>query len=278
MNANAEGPARPAGRVVFRHGGNGNTAVVTLACLPHAGGGVGTFAGWSQRFGPEALVAAAELSGRGSLINEPLHTSLHSLAEAATASLLALTPARPLILYGQSIGALIAFEIARELRRLQAPPPAALIVASQKAPHLCHGRDPIHALPDDQFIREVQRFEGMPPEVLENAELLELLLPSLRNDFALGETYRYRSEQPLNCPLVAFGGTRDPWISAHTLGGWRRHTSGRFTCHVLPGGHFFHQDPGSQFPELLQGELRTIAAMAQRSRSVSVRTAAGGPP
>lgn len=276
MNANAEGPGRTARRVVFRHGGNGHAAIVTLACLPHAGGGVGAFASWSKRFGPDTLVAAAELSGRGSLINEPLHTSLHSLAEAATTSLLALAPARPLVLYGQSMGALIAFEIARELRRLHAASPAALIVASQKAPHLCHGREPIHALPDDQFIREVQRFEGMPPEVLENAELLELLLPSLRNDFALGETYRCRSEQPLDCPLVAFGGTRDPWISAHTLGAWRRHTRGRFTCHVLPGGHFFHQDPSSRFHELLRDELRTVAAMAQRSRSGTARTAAGG--
>lgn len=250
---------------MFRRSLRGHRAAITLACLPHAGGGAGVFSGWGERLGAQVEVATAGLPGRDSLINEPLPASMQLLAQAAATSLIELRLGHPFALYGHSMGALLAFEMARELRRQGEPLPTALFVAAQSAPQVSRTREPLHTLPDDRFIEEIGRFEATPPEVRAKAELHELL-PTLRRDFALCETYRCVEEPPLACPIVAFGGTADRWVGSGELDAWRQQTVARFARHSVPGGHFFQHEPTGALFALLRTELLGLSTHARPAR------------
>lgn len=157
-------------------------------------------------------------------------------------------------IFGHSMGAWLAFELLRELRRRGATPPALLIASASRAPHLApqsqvHGAKSdegaagetlLHPLADDQLIAAVsERFGGMPPEVLDNPDLVRVLLPPLRADVTMVETYRFTAEAPLDVEIFAMGGTDDRAVSPSALAGWRHHTNRRFSSRLLPGGHFF---------------------------------------
>lgn len=217
-------------------------AAATLVCLPHAGGGMGAFVGWSDRLGDGVELAVPELPGRDMRLDAPLPQCLQDLAADIAASVAAQGLARPWALWGHSMGALLAFETARALRSSGTPLPHTLIVAAQAAPQRCRGTEAIHRLPDERFLDEVNRFEAMPPQVIADRELLELVLPSLRNDFALCETYRYDAAPPLDCPIVVFGGRDDPWVDHDDLAAWGQQTSRGLRQHALPGGHFFFRE------------------------------------
>ena len=143
-------------------------------------------------------------------------------------------------LFGHSMGALIAFEIARAFRRTGRPEPAGLFVSGCAAPPLFSVEPKIHHLPDEQFIERLRRLSATPTEVLENREMMELVLPALRADFTLCETYEYEpSDDPLTCPIVAFAGASDEEVSTAGVEAWASETRGPFRSHTYPGGHFF---------------------------------------
>ena len=123
------------------------------------------------------------------------------------------------------------------------PLPGLLIVAACQAPKLLNQRPPIHLLPDEAFLRELTaRYAGIPAEVLQNRELLDLLLPTLRADVRLMETYRHRDEAPLDLEILALGGTSDGAVPVADLNAWRSQTAKRFSARLLPGDHFFLVD------------------------------------
>ncbi len=163
---------------------------------------------------------------------------------------------RPYILYGYSLGALIAFELARQLRRQKIPPPVALYTLARPAPHLPQTKDPLHQLPDDSFVQElIRRFNGMSPVILQDQELMKLLLPTLRADVTALETYVYQDEEPLDCPIRAFGGRFDSTTTEDDLRAWQLHTNSSFELEMFHGDHFFirnHQ----------QSIFRSIAAVS----------------
>src|SRR5262249_6785221 len=146
------------------------------------------------------------------------------LVRAAADALRALTD-RPVVLFGHSMGALIAYELAREWRRRGIPGPQRLIVSGHAAPHRPARGRVLHALPDDEFRSELRRLNGTPEGVLENEELLQAFLPTLRADFALCETYTCTNEPPLDVPIVAVGGIGDPRANFDDLDAWRIHTN-----------------------------------------------------
>lgn len=146
----------------------------------------------------------------------------------------------PFALFGHSMGAIIAFELARYLRRSAAPGPVALIVAACKEPGRLSLDPRIYHLPRDAFLDEVcNRYQAIPPAVRANAELMELVEPVLRADFEALDNYTPQADAPLSFPILALGGSDDRAVSSEDLGAWARHTTGPFEQHAFPGDHFF---------------------------------------
>jgi surfactin synthase thioesterase subunit len=146
---------------------------------------------------------------------------------------------KPFALFGHSMGALLAFEVARELRRRRAPLPDHLFVSGARAPQRPSRFLPIHRLPDDPFIERLRRLGATPEEILCNAELMSLILPAIRADFEVYETYVYRVEDKLECPVSAYGGRQDRRVSPAELAAWGEQTRADFSMLTWPGDHFF---------------------------------------
>src|SRR5262249_19831262 len=146
---------------------------------------------------------------------------------------------RPFAFFGHSMGALVSFELAQSLRRSHGLQPVCMFVSGRPAPHLPDREPAAHALPEPEFVERLRKMGGTPEEVLEHAELRELILPILRADFAVCETYTYDPADPLDCPISAFGGLEDPDVSRDDLDAWREHTRCSFQRRMFPGNHFF---------------------------------------
>ena len=146
---------------------------------------------------------------------------------------------RPYALFGSSMGALIAYELARRLAGLTTQRPVLVCVSGNAAPHHPVRAAALHRLPDEEFLAELRQLGGTPDEFFGNRELRALLLPMLRSDFAVCETYRHADRPPLGCPILALGGASDRFIPSRHIEEWSMHTTSRFSCHMLPGDHFF---------------------------------------
>ena len=213
-----------------------------LFCFPYAGAGALIFRRWSDALPHEVEVCPIQLPGRGTRLTEPPFTKLSCLIEALARALVPLLD-KPFAFFGHSLGALIAFELAREIRRQHGLHPVRLFASAGRAPQIPHRAPPIHTLPDNEFLAELRRLNGTPRELLDHEELMEVMLPILRADFSLYETYLYSTEPPLNCPISAFGGLQDCRVSASDLEAWRSQTSASFSLRMFPGGHFFLKEP-----------------------------------
>jgi medium-chain acyl-[acyl-carrier-protein] hydrolase len=222
----------------------------SLFCFPYAGGSAAVFRTW-----PKALTAVdvrpVQLPGRGGRLRERPHTRVRDLAVAACDGL---SPdfGHSFALFGHSFGALVAFEMARELRRRRGPQPFHLFISARRGPRRPDPAPPMHGLPEPQFLAEVlARYGGIPDAVLQEPELLALLLPALRADLEAVETYSYEPEAPLDIPITAFGGVSDPWANLDDLEAWREETAGPFGLTRFPGGHFYFDEA----PAPLLGKL-----------------------
>jgi medium-chain acyl-[acyl-carrier-protein] hydrolase len=242
-------------------------ARLRLFFLPYAGGGVAPYRRWLAALPADVEAWLVQLPGREKRFRErPFDRMAALLAELAPV----LEPLldRPFAFFGHSMGALIAYELARELRRRGRPEPEHLLASARGAPDRQPATGPRHDLPDAAFLEQLRRLGGTPAEVLENRELLEMFLPLLRADFALAETYSWTAEPPLGCAITALGGAEDPAWPAEGLELWRRHTTGPFRLHLFEGNHFFlHSAEG-----LLLERLREALAPPPAWQAVS------GPP
>jgi medium-chain acyl-[acyl-carrier-protein] hydrolase len=140
------------------------------------------------------------------------------------------------------------------------------LVAAHRAPHLPDPGPDLHRLPDASFCHELRRLHGTPDDALAHPELRTLLLPLLRADFTLCETYRCQSGPPLPCPIVAFGGQDDEDVSRQDLSAWREQTCGTFTLRMLPGGHFFVQTAREALLAAISEELMPLVARERELR------------
>ena len=220
-------------------------ARLRLFCFPYAGGGAEIYRLWPQNLPSEVEVCVAQLPGRGTRLREQPFTSLDALVEAATEAIAPWLD-KPFALFGHSMGAMISFELARRLRDQDGPQPAHLFVSGRRAPQLPNNEPITYNLPEAELGQILLRLNGTPKEVLEHPELMELMLPLLRADFSVVETYVYRPDVPLDCPLTAFGGLRDSEVSREQVEAWREQTTSEFALRMLPGGHFFLNDAQSQ--------------------------------
>jgi medium-chain acyl-[acyl-carrier-protein] hydrolase len=185
---------------------------------------------------------------------EPPFVDLSCLIAALTEALIPLLD-KPFAVFGHSMGALVGHETVRSLRRRNARMPVHFFASGCFAPHLPDPY-PLHHLPHEEFVRELRHLGGMPKEVLEIQELMDLILPSLRADFTATETYVYKDEPPVSSPISVFGGWRDPLTTEESLEAWRIHTTGYFSMRMFPGDHFFIHSMQRPLLDLIVSELR----------------------
>lgn len=240
-------------------------AAVRLFCFPYAGVGGSVYVPWARELPPTVDVCPVQLPGREARLHEPACPWLSELVAALVPALEAYLDV-PCALFGHSMGALMAFELARELRRQGKPGPALLFVSGRRAPHLGSRREPFSHLPDADFVAEIRRrYDGVPGEVLEHQDLMALLLPALRADISLIEHYVFLDGPVLDCPISAFGGQADPEASEAELTAWRQHTRGAFTHQIVPGDHFFIRSARAELVAAVAAGLQSICPMVQTS-------------
>jgi medium-chain acyl-[acyl-carrier-protein] hydrolase len=226
-----------------------------LICVPFAGRGASVYREWPQLMLPNVEMCALQLPGRE---NRPKDRPFTRLSEAVQEAAEVLQPYLdvPYALFGHSMGALICFELARTMRRQHRPEPVHFFASGRRAPQLIDPRPHMHPLPNEQFITEMlRRFNGIPSGVLREPELMELLLPMLRADVEMVETYEYAPEAALDCPITVFGGQDDTPARFDELVAWRPHTNHRFQTEIFPGGHFFIQSAQKQIVESVFRQL-----------------------
>jgi surfactin synthase thioesterase subunit len=230
-------------------------ARLRLFCFPYAGSGAAVFRTWPQALPPEIECCAVQPPGREGRLSEPACRSVTELVEQAAQGLVRHLD-KPFALFGHSLGALACFELARRLRREHGLAPAHLFVSACRAPQRPDPHPALHGLPDPRFLEEVQRrYDAIPAEVAGHAELLELLLPTLKADFEAFETYRYASGAPLDCPVTCFGGEADPYATREELADWREQTESFFRMKLYPGGHFYLQAVEAELLSELAADL-----------------------
>lgn len=230
-----------------------------LFCLPHAGGGSWVFNRWHNRLPPVVEICPILLPGRGNNRRRPPFTGMSLLVKDLARALLPYLD-KPLVFFGHSMGALVSFEAARELRRQYGVDSAALFISGCPAPQFFESSLRGRELRLSESVEELCRLFDVGPKLLTNPEFNRLMLPALRADLAVCDTYRYASEQPLNCPISAFGGLQDTEVTCNDLEGWRSQTNGPFRLHMFRGGHFFPQTAECAVLETLSGELDLLAA------------------
>ncbi len=236
-------------------------ASLRLFCFPYAGGRASVFRTWPEGLPTTVEVCPVQLPGRGSRLREAPFTRLSPLVQAIAQALLPHLD-KPFAFFGHCVGALVSFELARQLRRQYGLSPAHFFVSGCGTPQIPDPNPLIHALPDSAFLEELRRRNGTPQEILEDPEMMQLLLPILRADFLMYETYTYTSEAPLDCPISAFGGLQDHAVSRERLEAWREQTSASFSLRMLPGNHFFLHTAQPHLLWMLSRELHRLVRMA----------------
>ncbi|HEU4325466.1 MAG TPA: alpha/beta fold hydrolase [Roseiflexaceae bacterium] len=237
-------------------------ARLRLFCLPFAGGAAVSYRSWAQHLPDSVEVLPVELPGRGTRIAEPPALALDPLVEQLAQAITPLLD-RPFALWGHSMGALLCYELARQLRRTAGLSPAQLLVSAHRAPHLPNPHGSNHKLADPALLEKIRSLNGTPPDVLAQPDLVQLLLPVVRADFTVCETYVHTPAPPLECPIAVFGGTYDPMVERWQLAAWSRHTQHPVQVQMLPGDHFYFQsNPPAFFALLREALLREQAAPA----------------
>ena len=221
-------------------------ALARLVCLPHAGGGASLYHSWGGRISSAIEVWAIELPGRGSRFGEPCEDNLSRVVELLSETLRnSGLFAKPFALFGHSMGGLVGFELARAFQ--QVPQLTHLFASGCHAPQTESDEQPIHRLPPKQFLEQMMtRYNGIPEEIANEPELVDLLLPVLQSDMRMVETHRYCPGAPLSCPITVLTGTSDRRATPEVLEGWKEQTKSQFDLLRFEGGHFFLQTATSE--------------------------------
>jgi surfactin synthase thioesterase subunit len=225
-----------------------------LFCFPYAGAGATVFHSWPDYLPADVEVCVPCLPGRDARADEPAASETAPLIASLVQETLPWLGV-PYALFGHSMGAFIAFDLAHELSGLGRSP-TQLFVAAQRGPSLPYPGRPIFALPDKEFLVCVlERYQNIPRPILEQQDLMAALLRRLRGDFTLTENYRYRAAARLTCPITAFGGKDDSQCLSEHLRAWEAETANRFRLYLLPGGHFFLESSRDEMLALIGADL-----------------------
>ena len=224
-----------------------------LVCFPHAGGSASYYYPLSERFSPAIDVIALQYPGRQDRRQEACIKDLNVLADKITEQLVRLGDS-PTLLFGHSMGATLAFEVALRLERAGLYPER-IFVSGRRAPSR-YRHERVHQGSDDQIVAELRTLAGTDQRVFGDEELLRMVLPAIRNDYRAAETYEYSAGPRLRCPITALAGDRDPKASAEEVRAWSEHTDAGFEVRTYSGGHFYLVGHAREVIELVAAQLR----------------------
>ncbi|MDP9119762.1 MAG: thioesterase domain-containing protein [Acidobacteriota bacterium] len=236
-------------------------ARLRMFCFPYAGGGASAYRGWGASLPADVELCPVQLPGRESRLRDKPFTRPEPLI-ATLAEVLLPYMDMPFVFFGHSMGGMIGFELSRELRRRGRALPLHLFVSGRRAPQQPAREENIHDLPEPQFIAKLRELNGTPEEVLQHAELMRLLIPILRADFAINETYAFTGEEPFDFGISAFGGLGDVEVLREDVALWQIHTRGRFRLRMLPGDHFFLHSAKDLITEAVARDLAELDVQA----------------
>ena len=253
-----------AGKQWLPHIDEAPAGALRLFCFPHAGGGTMHYQAWKAQLAPAVAVCPVRLPGRETRAGERPLERMGDLVDAFLEEM-ARHAGAPYAFFGHSMGAAIAFETARALRKQALPLPAALFVSGARAPQFRLNHRPLAEPVEDEFLEELRRLEGVPAELLQNPEALRILLPVLRADARMYRNYTYLAGDPLEIPIIAYGGESDPNVRLEHLEAWQAQTTARFTLRRFAGGHFYLQSAADEFLEGLRTDLRRFVTTSRTS-------------
>lgn len=244
---------------------------VQLFCFPHAGASALGYGRWQRRVSQDIRIVPVEPPGRGRRWGEALCEDIGSVVDDL-AGLLRREIDGPYALFGHSLGALLAFEVAHALRACTEPAPVALFASGCSAPALRDTDRYAAERSDAELIAEMSELGGTAAEILANAEWMAMTLPVLLADYRVCASYRAVPRQPLDCPFHVFGGRQDD-TTRDRLAAWRSETSGPCTHDWFDGGHFFLHDAEAEMLGLM---VRYIDQGLSRQRSEESRAGQSG--
>ena len=233
-----------------------------LFCFHYAGGSASFCNGWAKYLPKTVEIVSIQLPGREERFQEPFVTDMNALVESLATSMRRYLDV-PFALFGHSMGALVCYELARELQRRGGHEPRVLFAAGRQAPQYPEKEPLIHELPDDAFgtaFVERHASQGL-RQLFADPEIREFFIPQLRADIALVEKYRFDAAKPgkLSCPLVAMDCHSPPHCIDETeLAAWREHTSGEFCTYRFPGDHFFIESAAAQVLGVIAAQLESF--------------------
>jgi surfactin synthase thioesterase subunit len=239
------------------HGGS----ALSLVCLPHAGGGASAFRNWQHHLPDHVGVLAIQYPGHEGRWSEPLCVTPDDLV-APLADALTRSVSGDVVLFGHSFGALVAFELARALRRIGGVRLRHLFVSASRPPDVATHGQAGHFCSDRQLLDYVVGLGGVPAELIGQRTLLEMLLPIIRADLRMDEAYRY-TPAPLDCPITAFAGEDDRVVAIECVDGWRRHTTREFQLIPLRTGHFWNPECRAEALAIVGRVLRGVIDAAE---------------
>ena len=217
-----------------------------MFCFPYSGGTASHFRGWPNYFDEHVEVVGVEPPGRAWRRSEPAYTDAVKAAEAFCDAVASELQA-PFVLYGHSVGALFAYEVAHTLRARNLPAPAGLFVSGRKPPHRTTNNIEFSALPDSQFLAAVAALGGVPEIVLRDRDLQQMVIGVMRADLTMAERRSYIERGPLETPLFVYTADTDPLVNLDEAPEWQQHSVASCVVRKYRGGHFFIQDTKSSF-------------------------------
>lgn len=210
---------------------------IDLFCFPYAGSGASIFYSWANYLNPKINIYGFLAPGKEDRISEELIVDLNTLVQNAVEELKQIIN-KPFVLFGHSMGSVLAFEIAKTLES-ETITPELVILSGRPPPRFGLKMNPISHLGDKELIAELHKLEGTDTRILENDELMELLLPIIRADFRISEAYKSSASLKINSPMIAIGSEEDPWLNVAEFSEWKDYSNSTTKIHFFPGGHFY---------------------------------------
>ncbi|MGZ3253004.1 MAG: thioesterase II family protein [Burkholderiaceae bacterium] len=227
-----------------------------LFCFPYAGGSAAIYHQWPTCAPADTEILAVQYPGRATRLRQAPLKDLNLLLDDIEKAIIPLLD-RPFAFFGHSMGATVAYELTRRLHATQKALPIQLFLSGRSAPHLPTLKPQVHNLPDKEFLESMRDLNGTPTELLEHNELMEIMLPIIRADFQMLETWQHQASPPLELPISVFGGLSDDGVPLENLDAWSVCTTGKMKRHMFPGDHFFlHQ----QYPSMLNIINRALSS------------------